>query len=81
MILYEALDVRFGSTEISEVYLGTDLVWSGETDPEGIWSFNNPTTGSDTIILKATFRGKSTAHWGDGNTNELTSNTTITHTY
>ena len=55
-------------------------MWSAEGDPEGIWVFNNPSS-NDTINVKAVFFGRSTAHWGDGNTNELTSNTTITHTY
>ena len=65
MILYDAVNSKVGSTDVSEIRLGSDLVWTGE----------------DTVILKATFAGKSTAHWDDGNTDELTSDTSITHTY
>ena len=65
MILYDAVNSKVGSTDVSEIRLGSDLVW----------------TAGDTVILKATFAGKSTAHWDDGNTDELTSDTSITHTY
>ena len=80
MILYDAVNSKVGSTDVSEIRLGSDLVWTGETGTEGIWTFNNPSAG-DTVILKATFAGKSTAYWDDGNTDELTSDTSITHTY
>jgi hypothetical protein len=82
MRLYEAADIKIGdgANQVIEVRHGIDIVWSAEGDPEGIWVFNNPSS-NDTINVKAVFFGRSTAHWGDGNTNELTSNTTITHTY
>jgi|LUMT01.1.fsa_nt_gb hypothetical protein len=80
MILYNAVDAKFGSSDVLEIRLGSNTVWSGETDPEGIWTFNNPSS-TDTIILKATFAGRVTAHWGDGDTDNLTSGVSITHTY
>ena len=80
MILYNAVNAKFGSTDISEIRFGSNLVWSGETDAEGIWEFPDPTTG-DNIVLTATFSGSCSAHWGDGNSDSLTSDTEITHTY
>ena len=82
MILYNAIDVKIGNgaDEVIEVRHGSDVVWSREADAEGIWTFNNPTAG-DTITLTATFAGNSAAFWGDGNSNDLTSDTSTTHTY
>ena len=81
MILYNATDVKVGSEAVLEVRLGTDIVWSSETDFDGIWNFDDPSTG-DTIILNATFSpGISTVDWGDDTSNILTSGVSITHTY
>jgi hypothetical protein len=81
MILYEAIDIKVGSTNVSEIYLGRDLVWSSESEPEAIWSFNDPASG-DNINLAGTFIGRVTAHWGDGNSNTLVSDAAqITHNY
>jgi len=81
MILYDAIDVKVGSDSTLEVRHGTDLVWSSETDPDGIWTF--PDSVGDTIILSATFSpGVSSAHWGDGDSDSLISGgASITHTY
>ena len=81
MILYNATDIKVGSDSVLEVRLGTDIVWSSESDPDGIWLFNNPSNG-DTITVKATFSpGVSTAHWGDGESDTLISGQPTTHTY
>ena len=80
MILYDAVNSKVGSNDVSEIRLGSDLLWTGETGAEGIWTFNNPSAG-DTITLTATFAGNSTAFWGDGNSDELTSDTSTTHTF
>tara|TARA_B110000483_G_scaffold180638_1_gene213613 strand:- start:3117 stop:3359 length:243 start_codon:yes stop_codon:yes gene_type:complete len=80
MILYDAANLKVGSTDVSQIRLGSDLVWSSETGIEGIWTFSD--TPGDTIVLTATFSpGKSTVDWGDSNTNELTSDASFTHTY
>jgi hypothetical protein len=80
MILYEAAAVNVGLDSAKAVRHGTDLVWSNETSPEGIWTF--PDTPGDTIVLTATFSpGISSAHWGDGNIDALTSGTSVTHNY
>ena len=80
MILDNAVNAKIGSTDISEIRFGSNLVWSGETDAEGIWEFPDPTTG-DNIVLTATFSGSCSVHWGDGTSESLTSDTQTTHTY
>lgn len=80
MILYTAVNAKFGSTDISEIRFGSNLVWTGETGAEGIWEFPDP-TNTDTIVLTATFSGDSTVYWGDGNSDSLTSGTQIQHDY
>ena len=79
MILYDAANLKVGSTDVSQIRLGSDLVWSSETGIEGIWTFSD--SAGDTITVGATFTGKSTVDWGDSNTNELTSDASFTHTY
>lgn len=80
MILYNATDVKVGTDSALEVRLGADLVWSSETDPDGIWTFTDSV--GDTITVKATFNaGLVSAHWGDGESDTLTSGQPTVHTY
>tara|TARA_B100001093_G_scaffold446931_1_gene451540 strand:+ start:7956 stop:8738 length:783 start_codon:yes stop_codon:yes gene_type:complete len=81
MILYTAVDAKLGTTDISEIRLGTGLVWTSEiAGEEGIWEFPDPST-NDQIVLTTTFAGTSSIHWGDGSSEELTSDTQVGHAY
>lgn len=82
MVLYKAIDIKIGNgaNEVVEVRHGTNVVWTGEGDPGEIWTFEDPAAG-DTIKLTAQFFGRSTIHWGDGNSEDLPKNSLITHTY
>jgi hypothetical protein len=80
MILYNAVDIRGGTDVVIEIRHGSDVVWSGETDFGGIWVFDDPSP-NDTIKMTATFPGRSSVDWGDGISEGLTSDTSITHTY
>lgn len=80
MILYNAVDIRGGTDTVVEIRHGLDVVWSGETDFGGIWTFDDP-SANDTIKMTVTFPGRSTVEWGDGSTEELTSDTQTTKNY
>ena len=75
MILYNASDIKVGSQQVIEVRAGTELVW-----PSGLWNFNTPAGGEEVEVI-ANFSGHVTIHWGDSNSDILTSNVATNHTY
>ena len=77
MILYNASDIKVGSQQVIEARAGTELVWP---IPSGLWNFNTPTGGQEVEVI-ANFSGYVTIHWGDSNSDILTSNVATNHTY
>lgn len=79
MILYDAADIKVGTSQVSEVRVGAELVWHRATAGI-IWTFGTP-SGGEEIKLSPRFNGIVDIDWGDGSTDVLSSGTTINHTY
>lgn len=49
-------DVKIGSTNISKVYLGTQLIWKRVVLTDGVWNqVSNPTASGSGITVQTTF--------------------------
>ena len=79
MILYDAADIKVGTSQVSEVRIGAELVWPAITTAT-LWNFNTP-AGGEVVEIVATFFGSVDVDWGDDNIDTLSSNSSTTHTY
>ena len=77
-ILNNADNIKIGSDQVSAVYLDSVLVWPSA----GLWSFDTPAPGATITNFKiTTTSGNILINWGDGTTNTVNSDQTVSKTY